>query len=455
MLAAFYPDLTEINGTWINDEGLSELGNISGSALTSVDFGIIDTTNHGIDMLCKGNPNLKCLSLSIQYSDRCNVTDESVRSIVKYCPKLERISLVGWRDISNESLVLLRTLACLKEINLTRCSGFADDFESLKGLTSTGLMGFIRSNGANLEVIKLHEALSTLAGNIICDNALLQCIGECCPNLRVLNTKIASDITESTYEALFHGCPLLETLVSTNTTDTALALLAEYCPRLEKLVVSDAACGDTGIIALTSRENSALKSLRVQFADQLTNSSIVSLASLSGLQELTLVKLTRVTDEAMCMLFEWCTQLTDVCLTAAPLITDRSIATLVTRCRRLKNISLSDLAAVTQLSMTALAFLVPTLESLDIALSRCLTDDDVSLIAQHCKRLKHVEICFCPLITPQLITSLLTHGKQLTKIDVIHCGVDVNSRYVRSYHYRLPAARNVVVVSGGQSVKLG
>ena len=405
-------------------------------------------------MLCKGNPNLKCLSLSIQYSDRCKVTDESVRSIVKYCPKLERLSLVGWNGITNESLVLLRTLTCLKEINSTRCSGFADDFESLKGLTSTGLMGFIRSNGANLEVIKLHEALSTLGGNITCDNALLQCIGECCPNLRVLDTKLESDITESTYAALFRGCPLLETFISTNTTDTALALLAEYCPRLEKLVVSDAACGDTGIVALTSR-CTALKSLRVQFADQLTNSSILSLASLSGLQELTLVKLTSVTDDAMCMLFESCTQLIDVCLTAAPLITDRSIATLVIRCQRLKRVAFSDLAAVTQLSMTALAFLVPTLESLDIVRSRCLTDDDVSLIAQHCKRLKHIEICFCPLITPQLITSLLAQGKQLTKIDVIHCSVDVNSRYVRSYHNRLPAARNVVVVSGGQSVKLG
>lgn len=222
-IAAKYPDLIEISGKYINEAGLCTLGMINGSALTSVVFESVAATNHGIYMLCKGNSNLKTLTLPSLSG--FGVTDESVSSIVKYCPGIERLSLPEWNNISDIALDLLSMLPCLMDIRLSNCTG----------LTSAGIMTLLRRIGSQLEVLQPCD-LSVIQPQkcTYCNDALLQCIGECCPNLRVFVVDTWFNvITEATFTTMFQGCPLLETLVCSYLPDVALIQLAKHCPCLD------------------------------------------------------------------------------------------------------------------------------------------------------------------------------------------------------------------------------
>ena len=367
-ITAKYPNLTEISGTNINEAGLSALGRINGSALTSVEFDNVDATDYGIFMLCKGNPDLKRLLLYI--ASESTVTDEGVRSIAKYCPGLEQLAFSGWDDPLNLSLDSLCMLPRIKEIDLSR-------------LTRSAVMNLIRSNGANLEVLKLW-------GGIYCvdiqvrPSPLLLCLSECCAKLRelVLDIYVYDTVENVGYTALFRGCQSLESLLLTSFTDITLLRVAEHYPHLRALELRAQGYTDVGIAAVTS-QCPALKSLKLHLAIKLTDASIHSIAEhCKGLEELALYSPSAVTDGAMCMLFESCTSLTSVTLSAAAQITDESIDTLLKCNRRLKNVSLQhdDVANTTALALA----LLPALETLTIK-SLSLTDFTVRLIAEHCK----------------------------------------------------------------------
>lgn len=408
---------------------------MKGSALTSLEFDYAHVTNSEINILCKGNRGLKNLSLSMGHES--SVTDESVRSIVKYCPGIERVSFVGWSTISNKSFDLLSTLPSLKEISLSCCK---------RQNISAGIVSLLTRIGGQLEVLKLCGELDrTAQKGMYGDNTLLQCIGECCYKLRELfvDSRVSDNITESTYEVLFRGCPLLETLVCTHLPDKGLLQLAKYCPRLLKLELYTKGLSDAGIVSVTSR-CIELKSLRLQYADQLTNRSILSLAEhCKSLEDIFLSKPLAITDLAMTRLFQSCTRLTAVSLYAAQLITDRSIEVLISCCPRLKELILWGLYGVSDISMAALAR-VPTLERLRLEYSPNLTDDTVRLIAQHCKKLKHVALTRCPLVTAQALIALLSHGKRLIDINIRECtDIILTPEINATYLVRRPTARRL------------
>lgn len=444
-LAANYPNLREIKGKWINEKSLRALGTIGSSALTSVEFTVKDITQSGIYMLCKGNPSLKCLVLP-----GSKLTDESVRSIVNYCPGMENLSIENWVNLSNSSLELLGTLTSLKSINLAGC----------KGLTSAGILALIRRIGANLEVLKLCSEFGICSANkVFTGYALLQSIGECCPKLRELAVSLRSNlnITEAIFAALFQGCPLLETFLGTCLTDAALLCLAQNCPCLREIVLFEMRCTDAGIAAL-AKGCTCLKSLRLHLALQLTDASIFSLAEYcKGIEVLSLscpVQITdhalsqlfrscpqlasiklfgapSITDVAMYQLLESCTQLTALALSRVPLITDQSIEASISGCPRLKEVALFDRDCITVKTIIGLAGL-PELEFLEVESCPTFSDDAIRLIARNCKRLKYIKLNKCPLITVQAVVALLTYGKRLSDICISSCHESLTPEIVAS-----------------------
>ena len=439
-MAAKYPNLAEVKGSYINEAGLRALGSIGGSALISVEFEIVEANDDAIGVLCKGNPNLKHLSLTL--AAESPVTAERVQSIVKYWAGLESISLVGWQHISNASLHLLSTLPCLKEISLSHC----------KSLTSADITSLPSLMGANLEVLKLFSwANLPSVEHAYCDNDLLQSIGECCPKLRhfLFDSRSSLDITEATFTTLFQGCPLLEALECTHLPDVALLSLAEYSHSLCTLKLTAdwyrTGCTDAGIVALTSK-CTKLRYLRLDYAQQLTNASILSLAEhCTGLEVLLLTAPTLITDHAMCRLFESCTQLTRLCLDSTPLITDRSIDILTQFCPRLKDVTLRNLPRVQQKTIVALACNLPELQVLEIEYFRYLSNTTIRLIAQQCKSLKHILILNCPRITVQALIALHTYGKRLVAIEIKNCAIKLTPKIIDTYLTRRPITRRVQV----------
>ena len=440
--AIIYPKFIEIKGSYINEAGLRPLGMMGGSALRSVEFEYVDTTDGGIEVLCKRNPGLKRMSLTL--TSESTVTDEGVRSIAKYCPGLEQISLVGWKDISNRSLEVLCTLPRLEETSLSYC----------KGVTSAGIASLVKSIGGNLEVLKLCSVLDlTSASFLPCDDKLLQYIGECCPKLRELtmDTRTTDNITEATFATLFQGCPLLEALECTQLPAYALPQLAKHCPCLRKLDVFEQGCTNAGIVAVASK-CTKLMQLRLDYAQQLTDESILSLAKhCPSLERLFLVEPKLITDHAICQLFKSCTQLTVLGLYNTPLITERSLLTLQRWCPRLKEVTLYNLTAVTQVSIVALTCFDSTLESLKIESCRSLSDDAVALISERCTVLKCIKLVSCPLVTVQALIELLTHGKRLTYIKLNRCGVVLTSEIEATHLTRRPTAQRTAVLLDGSS----
>ena len=433
VIIAKYPDLVEISGRNIKEAGLCALGMINGSALTSVEFKNVHATNHGIRMLCKGNPGLKRLSLYI--TSESTVTDEGVRSIVEYCPDLEKLTFMWWNNPLDLSLDCLCLLPRLKELDLSGDGG----------LTSAAVMDLVRRNGANLVVLNLWGRVVP-ADFQISTSPLLLCLGEYCANLRelVLEISLPDTVENVGYATLFRGCRSLESLVLACFSDTTLLRVAEYCPRLRSLELRATSYTDVGIVAVVEGCKQ-LKSLKLHLAIQITDASMFSIAkNCPGLEEFLISEPNKVTDGALRQLFESFTQLTDVTLFAARQITDASVETLLQCNRRLKKVFLQH-ADITNETALALA-LFPTLESLTLK-SRSFTDFTVRLIAEHCKKLKHIDLSHCPGVTVQGLKALLTHGKRLATVDFCN-GVKLTKEIVDAHLARGPTARRTVVKYG-------
>lgn len=246
-IAVRCPSLTEISGKRIDDPGLLALSMLTNSTLTSVTFTDAIFTDSAVDVLCKSCCSLTCLVLEMRGFDDDIVTDEAVSSIVKHCPGIEHLSLSGWNELTDASLTALIALTSLKTLNLTRCSG----------LTSAGVQSMLRSTGANIEALILSQAGEDYPFQY-CDDALLRCLGDCCPKLMSFSVAIESlggDATEASLLAFIRGCPLLEALHlhSHHITDTVLIELADNCPRLAILKLGYGTFTDTGIATLSSK----------------------------------------------------------------------------------------------------------------------------------------------------------------------------------------------------------
>ena len=164
-ISSKYPDMTEISGDEIGDEGIRALSIDSNSSTVSIKFNKCTAIkDSSVTRLYKGCPLLKTLLLTNVW-EISEVTDESVRSIAKYCPYIEYLSLAGWLELTDASVTLLGTFTSLKSLNLSCCWD----------LTSAGVQSLLRSSGANLEELILCENDQSVCS--FCDAELLRCVG--------------------------------------------------------------------------------------------------------------------------------------------------------------------------------------------------------------------------------------------------------------------------------------
>lgn len=412
-IASKYPDLTEISGAEIDDDGIRALSIDSNSSMVSIKFNKCTAIkDSSVSRLCKGCPLLKTLLLTNVW-EKSEVTDESVRSIAKYCPDIECLSLAGWLKLTDASVTLLSTFTSLKSLNLSCCWD----------LTSAGVQSLLRSNGANLEELILCENDRSVCS--FCDNELLRCVGECCHNLRVFEVQLndAVSIDEASFIPLLQGCPLLEKFyVMCNysaLSDVILVGLSEYCPCLSKLQLDLGDYTDAGVIAFTS-QCTGLVELELGQIDALTDQSLINIAKhCKQLKKLVLLDGGLCTDRGLCQLFESCTQLTYVHLHRLSRITHRSILTLAQCCRGLKNLGLFQNVALTH---KATSYLVTLQELETLTLTFCSVPDcTFESIARYCHQLRSIDIYGC-ILSEQGFIALVTLGKRLTSLQIDNYG---------------------------------
>lgn len=447
-MAARCSCLSDITGRDISSDGLRALSLTCSSLLTVVEFKQVDASDSNIERLCKGCPGLKTLKLILKSSSSDDVTDESISSIVRYCPDIECLSLEGWKSITDASMVTLTALTCLKEMNLYSCTH----------LTSAGVQSLVSSIGAHLEVIILSDMYNAPREICnYCDSVLLRCIGENCSNLLRFSVTTRADptVTEASYIALVQGCPLLQDLsvFYKNITDSFLIQLAECCPDLQNLTCRSNNYGDAGVVAVTNK-CTKLKYLQL-FRDgalKITDTSISSIAmNLKHLKGVHLLGTYSISDAGFCLLFESCPHLVAFSLTSSTLITDRSLLALVRYCLGLKELKLLGNSKLTEKSLVALPTLYE-LEVLFIVDCPSLSDDIVCLLARLCSKLKKIKIEQCPLVTRRALVELLTQCRGLTSLSMQQCCVELSASFKTTHLAKRSSSRRLKVELGALGV---
>ena len=412
------PCLTEIKGQTIDTAGLRALGRANGSVLTVVEFNDCKADDAGIEGLCKGCPHLKKLNLSKDVGDDFDLiepasfTDEAVRSIAKYCPEVEVLSLEAWSYITDLSMEHLRQLAELKELNLTHCTG----------LSSAGVQSLLRAN-QSFKSIMLADKTPCCGPNFV-DTALLTCIGSQCPNLTKLHVAAPanSTITNAALRAVIGGCPLLEDLrfqgVGACSNIFDLSALVSCCPRLERLYLASVRFTGDDLIRLC-QARPGLLSLEL-FVNHITDAGIRAIAAYCHKLQKFGLGSSSVSQDAICTLFTRCVDLRTIRCNDNELMTDRSVTTLLQCCTNLKSLVLSN-SRLTDVSMMAIAMYGKCLEDLQLYDLDQVTDESLILISRHCKRLKTICLSECELITARCGRALIANGKQLEQLRFNEC----------------------------------
>ena len=407
---------------------------LSESNLISVAFEFAILINaSSVTRLCKGHPRLRTLLLPACGDTK--LTDKSVSSIVKYCPGIEHLSLAKWTKITDASMISLSTLTSLKDLNLSNCSG----------LTSAGVQSLLKIRGANLEALTLSSYNACMSDNscTFCDTALVQSIGECCPNLREFAVQLSSKskVTEAAFIALAQGCPLLEDLYVyyEALTDSFLFQLSERCPRLSKLKLWHGNYTDAGVIAVTTK-CTRLVALELIDLAHITDKSLLSIAEhCKRLKTFVLRGNLSYTDDGLCTLFASCTQLTDAQLFNLSQMTERSVLALLQSCRGLSRLCLHAHVSFTE---DIVGCLVTLHELQTLFLCDCVVSDSaLESIAHTCPTIRNISLIGCWRVTERGLTALLARRKQLARVQItdIKLTLEAQAAYLarRTSHRRV------------------
>ena len=200
-----YPNLICIDAGNITAKGLLSIAMNCGSELRTVRFMFspipCDLSSDAVKRLCLACPKLTSISLDFAG------TDSNVKTLVQYCPQLQRLSLGGC-IITNNALHTISTLTSLKYLNVSQC----------KNLTNTALIALIKKlplleelsvpPTSTRTMTTVTAATAAIQGSTDAD--LLTCIGIYCPNLIKLYLGYGHVPTNDSVSALARGCPHLE-----------------------------------------------------------------------------------------------------------------------------------------------------------------------------------------------------------------------------------------------------
>jgi hypothetical protein len=144
-----------------------------------------------------------------------------------------------------------------------------------------------------------------------------------------------------------------------------------------------------------------LHTLDLSLSNQLTDSSVSALATLSQLHTLDLSFCQLITDASVVVLFTSLPQLQYLNVSRCHLLTDASVVALATHCPDLQSLNLSSCFLVTGVSVSALATL-SNLHALDLYQCNLLTEPSLSTLSQ----LKSLDLSYCRQLTCALVSAL-------------------------------------------------
>ena len=326
-----YTSLSEIRAPSVYNLGRLSIPPISEQIypnLQDIDFTSGTLTGEEVLKLCQRCPNLQSLSLGLA---RLSFTDISMKAVVKYCPNLHNLVLIGG-FLSALTLTYLTQLIHLTTLDLSTYNMF----------TTIDVQTFIKAH-TNIEVLKIGITDTNYS-------AVLHTISTYCPMIREIscrkdeyNVELVVYTPDEAVLSFIRSCPCLEVLdiADYSPTDAVLCTIAEYCPLFKYTILngSNKTYSDRGLIALSRGcphltqlliNNNTITDIAVlSFAEychelefiQVINNDIISSHSLcdllsvnTGLTRLRLGDSDGLNDSVMYTISQYCPKLTDLIL---------------------------------------------------------------------------------------------------------------------------------------------
>lgn len=280
-------------------------------------FGV---TDEGLSYLVRKQKDLRKLDITC-----CrNITDVSISHITSSCMALSSLRMESCTLVPREAFILIGRCHSLEELDLT--DNEIDD-EGLKSISTCyklsslklGLCLNITDEGlarVGMCCIGLKE-LDLYRCPGITDAGLLA-IGRGCPGLEMINISYCEEVTDNSFMS-FSKCSKLSTIESRGCpliTYFGLAAIAAGCKQLTKLDIKKCYKIDDSAMISLAHFSQNLKMINLSYSS-VTDVGLVSLASISCLQSLTILHLKGLTPSGLAAALLACGGLTKVKLHAS------------------------------------------------------------------------------------------------------------------------------------------
>ncbi|KAF8006055.1 hypothetical protein BT93_K0370 [Corymbia citriodora subsp. variegata] len=311
----------KLDGCLVTTSGLKALGNcclsLTGLSLSKCS----GVTDEALSFLVTKHKQLKRLDITC-----CRkITDVSIAHITSSCPALTSLKMESCTLVPKEAFVLIgQRCHALEELDLTdnevddeglksiaRCSKLSNlKLGICLNITDEGLSHIGKSCSKLVELDLYRSAGITGLG-------ILE-VARGCPGLATVNVSYCSDITDASLMSLskcrrlntleIRGCPLITSL--------GLAAIAVRCRQLSKLDVKKCCnIDDAGMIPLAHFSQN-LRQINLSYTS-VTDVGLLSLASISCLQSMTILHLKGLTPSGLAAALLACGGLTKVKLQAS------------------------------------------------------------------------------------------------------------------------------------------
>lgn len=380
--------ISEIRLKQISNEGLRLIAaSQCGPSLLSIKAEVDDDSLEVIKSLFPICPNIRSLDLE-NYSVVAR-DDEVILTALQYCPLIEVLPTANLTDISLNALATIHTLRDLKLFDYVSCSSQAIQYV----LQSNPHMQSLDLQGSHL------------------DDALVNCIGRYCGNLKRLELyRDEFALSNNILIELFRGCPLLESfrlLHSGRLSSATLRAMFEYCPHLAELALP--------------YDHLTIEPL---VADPILFTQYPSLTKLK-------VRGNSVSDSGLRSIFTYCNNLREVDICHCQHITDDTITCLAQNCTYLDTLYIMGCDKATATGVLEMVTYCSSLTSLFLS-SMPINDEVLIQLSLHCHNLISLYILDCkelPIteVGVLAVVERCTHLTSLSLVDTLIPSTDLTS----------------------------
>lgn len=277
------------------------------------------------------------------------------------CTKLERLTLFGCVEISDEALTMILPLyRNLVAVDLTNLSATTDKSIIALAQSATRLQGINLGGCKNIT----DEGLLALAAN--------------CPLLRRIKLSGVKNITDVSISAIVKSCPLL------------LELDLNGCSKITDVAIRDLWTHSTHMRELRLAQCSELTDLAFPASPIPQEQQAESV--LPGVQPFPTGPATVLDVLPPLLLTRICDNLRMLDLTSCALITDEAVEGIVSNAPKLRNLVLAKCSQLTDAAVESICKLGKHLHYLHLGHATSITDRSVRMLARSCTRLRYIDL---------------------------------------------------------------